>query len=154
MGGMETWIFAQRYPAMLDIAVPMACQPGEMSGRNWIMRRFIIDSIRNDPEWNNGNYTKPVRSAQFAAVYYAIRIHPVSFVPLTVRFSSPTNAGFENSKPPSRKRGGFAGSAPAITIGRPFSPSRFSEKSPPANCPARLRFASPASRPGRRTAVH
>ncbi len=72
MGGMETWIFAQRYPAMMDIAVPMACQPGEMSGRNWIMRRFIIDSIRNDPEWNNGNYTKPLRSAQFAAVYYSL----------------------------------------------------------------------------------
>ncbi len=72
MGGMETWVFAQRYPAMMDIAVPLACQPGEMSGRNWIMRRFIIDSIRNDPEWLNGNYTKPVRSAQFAAVYYSL----------------------------------------------------------------------------------
>jgi homoserine O-acetyltransferase/O-succinyltransferase len=72
MGGMETWTFAQRYPAMMDIAVPLACQPGEMSGRNWIMRRFIIDSIRNDPDWMNGNYTKPVRSAQFATVYYSL----------------------------------------------------------------------------------
>ena len=72
MGGMETWVFAQKYPAMMDIAVPMACQPSEMSGRNWMMRRFIIDSIRNDPEWNHGNYTKPLRSAQFAAAYYSL----------------------------------------------------------------------------------
>jgi homoserine O-acetyltransferase len=60
MGGMETWIWAQKYPRAMDIAVPMASLPVEMSGRNWIMRRLIIDSIRNDP-----------KSAQFAAVFYA-----------------------------------------------------------------------------------
>jgi len=60
MGGMETWIWAQKYPRAMDIAVPMASLPVEMSGRNWIMRRLIIDSIRNDP-----------KSAQFASVFYA-----------------------------------------------------------------------------------
>ena len=72
MGGMETWIFAQKYPGMMDIAVPMASMPTEMSGRNWMLRRLIIDSIRNDPEWENGNYTKPLRSAQFASVFYGL----------------------------------------------------------------------------------
>jgi homoserine O-acetyltransferase len=43
-----------------------------MSGRNWMTRRLIIDSIRNDPEWMNGNYTKQPRSAQFASVFYGI----------------------------------------------------------------------------------
>jgi homoserine O-acetyltransferase len=43
-----------------------------MSGRNWMMRRLIIDSIRNDPEWMGGNYTKQPRSAQFASVFFAI----------------------------------------------------------------------------------
>ncbi len=70
MGGMQTWIWAQRYPEVMDIAVPMASLPTEMSGRNWIMRRLIIDSIRNDPEWLNGNYTKQPRSLQFASVFY------------------------------------------------------------------------------------
>lgn len=71
MGGMQTWIWAQKYPSMMDIAVPMASLPTEMSGRNWMMRRLIIDSIRNDPEWMNGNYTKQPRSLQFASVFYA-----------------------------------------------------------------------------------
>lgn len=72
MGGMHTWIWAQKYPDFMDVAVPMASSPNEMSGRNWIMRRLIIDSIRNDPEWMNGNYTKQPRSLQFASVFYGI----------------------------------------------------------------------------------
>jgi homoserine O-acetyltransferase len=46
-----------KYPDFMDALVPMASQPSEMSSRNWIMRRLIIDSIRNDPDWNSGNYT-------------------------------------------------------------------------------------------------
>ncbi len=63
MGGMQVWNWAQKYADTMDIAVPMASLPTEMSGRNWMMRRLIIDSIRNDPEWMNGNYTKQPRSA-------------------------------------------------------------------------------------------
>jgi homoserine O-acetyltransferase len=72
MGGMQTWMWAQKYPEFMDVAVPMASLPTEMSSRNWMMRRLIIDSIRNDPEWMNGNYTKQPRSVQFASVFYAI----------------------------------------------------------------------------------
>jgi homoserine O-acetyltransferase/O-succinyltransferase len=72
MGGMHTWIFAQKYPGFTDIAVPMASLPTEMSGRNWMLRRLIIDSIRNDPEWKIGHYTSPLRSAQFASVFYGL----------------------------------------------------------------------------------
>jgi len=50
----------------------MASQPTEMSSRNWMLRRLITDSIRNDPEWNGGNYTKQPRSAQFASVFFGI----------------------------------------------------------------------------------
>ena len=70
MGGMEIWIWAQKYPKSMDIAVPMASLPIEMAGRNWILRRLITDSIRNDPEWMNGNYTKQPKSAQFASVFF------------------------------------------------------------------------------------
>jgi homoserine O-acetyltransferase len=72
MGGMQTWIWAQKYPDFMDAAVPMASLPTEMSSRNWILRRLIIDSIRNDPEWMNGNYTRQPRSAQFASVFYGV----------------------------------------------------------------------------------
>jgi homoserine O-acetyltransferase len=70
MGGMQTWIWASKYPGFMDIAVPMASLPVEMSGRNWMLRRLIIDSIRNDPSWANGNYTQQPRSLQFASVFY------------------------------------------------------------------------------------
>ena len=72
MGGMHVWTWVTRYPDAMDIAVPMASQPVGMSSRNWMMRRFIIDSIRNDPAWQNGNYTKQPPSAKFASVYFAI----------------------------------------------------------------------------------
>jgi homoserine O-acetyltransferase len=72
MGGMNTWLWAQKYPDFMDIAVPMASLPTEMSGRNWMMRRLIIDSIRTDPEWMNGNYTRQPRSAQLASVFFGI----------------------------------------------------------------------------------
>lgn len=71
MGGMETWLMAQKYPGFMDVAVPMASQPMEMASRNWILRRLITDSIRNDPEWMGGNYTKQPKSAQFASVFYS-----------------------------------------------------------------------------------
>jgi homoserine O-acetyltransferase len=72
MGGMKTWIFAQKYPGFMDIAVPMASLPVEMSSRNWMLRRLIIDSIRNDPGWMNGNYSTQPRSVQFASVFYGL----------------------------------------------------------------------------------
>jgi len=72
MGGMQTWIWAQKYPGFMEVAVPMASLPTEMASRNWMTRRLIIDSIRNDPEWMNGNYTRQPRSAQFASVFFGI----------------------------------------------------------------------------------
>lgn len=72
MGGMQTWIWAQKHPEFIDIAVPMASLPVEMSGRNWMLRRLITDSIRSDSTWLNGNYTQQPRSAQFASVFYGM----------------------------------------------------------------------------------
>ena len=72
MGGMQTWIWAQKHPDYMDVAVPMASLPTEMSGRNWMMRRLLAESIRNDPEWMNGNYTKQPRGFQLASVFFAV----------------------------------------------------------------------------------
>ena len=72
MGGMESWIWGVTYPDFMDALAPMASQPTEMSSRNWMMRRLIIDSIRNDPECKGGEYTAQPRSAQFASVFYGI----------------------------------------------------------------------------------
>ncbi len=72
MGGMQTWLWGIKYPDYMDLLVPMASSPTQMSGRNWMMRRMIIDSIKNDPEWQGGNYTKQPKSLQFASVYFNI----------------------------------------------------------------------------------
>jgi homoserine O-acetyltransferase len=72
MGGMHTWLWAQRYPDMMDIAVPMASLPTEMSGRNWMTRRLIIDSIRNDPDWQGGYYARQPKGVQRAVVFYGL----------------------------------------------------------------------------------
>jgi homoserine O-acetyltransferase/O-succinyltransferase len=72
MGGMHTWIWGVKYPDFMDALVPMASQPTEMSSRNWMMRRLIIDTIRNDPEWAGGNYTTQPRSLRVANVFYGV----------------------------------------------------------------------------------
>ena len=72
MGGMHAWIWGAKYPEFMDTLVPMASQPSALSGRNWMTRRLITDSIRNDPDWNNGNYATQPRSARFASVFYGI----------------------------------------------------------------------------------
>jgi homoserine O-acetyltransferase len=58
MGGMLTWLWGETYPGFMDLLVPLASQPTAMSGRNWIQRRMQIESIRNDPDWNGGDYAE------------------------------------------------------------------------------------------------
>ena len=58
MGGMKTWMWGETYPDLMDGLVPIASQPIQISGRNWINRRIRIEAIKNDPEYNGGNYTK------------------------------------------------------------------------------------------------
>jgi homoserine O-acetyltransferase len=70
MGGMQTWMWAVKWPEFTDIAVPMACQPTQMSGRNWMMRRLLVESIRSDPEYLGGNYTKQPHALHIASVFF------------------------------------------------------------------------------------
>src|SRR3984893_16928880 len=61
MGGMHTWLWGVKYPDFMDALVPMAAQPTEMAARNWMLGRVMLETIRNDPDYNNGNYTSPPR---------------------------------------------------------------------------------------------
>jgi homoserine O-acetyltransferase len=56
MGAMHTWVFGYRYPDFMDALMPLACLPIEIAGRNRIFRKMIIDAIKDDPTWDNGNY--------------------------------------------------------------------------------------------------
>ncbi|WJR77090.1 alpha/beta fold hydrolase [Bradyrhizobium sp. NP1] len=72
MGGMHAWIWGTRYPGMMDALVPMASQPTEMAARNWMLRRMMIETIRNDPDYAGGNYTAPPRMMKYAIAAYRI----------------------------------------------------------------------------------
>lgn len=66
MGAMHCWIWGEKYPGFMDGLVPLASAPTEIAGRNRIMRKMIIDSIRNDPEWKNGDYATQPRGLENA----------------------------------------------------------------------------------------
>jgi homoserine O-acetyltransferase len=72
MGGMHAWLWAVKYPEFMDAAVPMACQPSEMSGRNWMMRRMLIDAVRKDPDWKGGDYETQPRAVRVANAFWGI----------------------------------------------------------------------------------
>lgn len=72
MGGMQTWIWGEKHPDMMDALVPMASLPNELSGRNWMMRRILIESIKNDPAWNKGNYTQQPPTLKTASIMFSI----------------------------------------------------------------------------------
>lgn len=72
MGGMNTWLWASRYPDYMDALVPMASQPSEMASRNWMLRRMMLETIRSDPDYNNGNYTTQPRFLKIASVFFGI----------------------------------------------------------------------------------
>ncbi|MDB5610159.1 MAG: alpha/beta hydrolase family protein [Bradyrhizobium sp.] len=58
MGGMNAWQYAEAYPDAVAGVMPVVSFPIKVSGRNLLWRRMVIDDIRSDPEWNDGNYTK------------------------------------------------------------------------------------------------
>jgi len=72
MGGMHAWIWGEMYPDFMDVLVPMGSQPVAMSGRNWVLRRMLIDAIKADPAWNNGNYTEEPPTFKYVATFFSL----------------------------------------------------------------------------------
>jgi homoserine O-acetyltransferase len=46
MGGMQTWMWGERYPAMMDALLPIASLPERVGGRNLLWRRLLIKIIQ------------------------------------------------------------------------------------------------------------
>jgi homoserine O-acetyltransferase len=63
MGCMHSWVWGETYPDFMDALMPLACQPVELAGRNRMWRKMVIDGIREDPDWKNGEYTTEPRAA-------------------------------------------------------------------------------------------
>ncbi len=89
MGGMHSWLWSEMYPDFMDASMPLASLPIEISGRNRYFRRMVIDPIRNDPDWMNGEYTtQPVRGLT-TALYTLIMM---GTAPLQMQKTMPTKA--------------------------------------------------------------
>jgi homoserine O-acetyltransferase len=69
---MHSWIWGVKYPDMMDALAPMASQPTAMASRNWMLRRMMLETIRNDPDYNGGNYTGQPRMMKYAINAFAI----------------------------------------------------------------------------------
>lgn len=67
MGGMHTWLWGEEHPAFMDALMPLASLPTQISGRNRVWRRIIIDAIRGAPDWQNGDYHAQPHGLSIAA---------------------------------------------------------------------------------------
>ena len=72
MGGMQAWLWAEQHPDFADGFVPMASQPSAMASRNWMMRRLMVETIRNDPTYAGGNYTTAPHSLPYAIASFGV----------------------------------------------------------------------------------
>jgi homoserine O-acetyltransferase/O-succinyltransferase len=86
MGCMHTWLWGERYSDSMDALMPLACQVGPVSGRNRIWRDMLMDSIRNDPQWRNGEY-KEQPPGLTGAIYMLII---AGSVPLQMQKTAPS----------------------------------------------------------------
>jgi homoserine O-acetyltransferase len=69
MGAMHTWLWGEMYPDFMDALMPLASAPVEIAGRNRMFRAMIMQAIKGDPAWNNGEYTTPPVNGLIAAQY-------------------------------------------------------------------------------------
>jgi len=73
MGCMHTWMWAERFPEFVDALMPLACLPVQIAGRNRVWRELIMDAIRSDPQWLQGEYrSEPLSALRSAAAILLI----------------------------------------------------------------------------------
>jgi homoserine O-acetyltransferase/O-succinyltransferase len=73
MGCMHSWMWGETYAYFMDALMPLACQPVPIAGRNRIWRKMVIDGIRQDPDWKNGDYAvEPRAGLQIGADFLVI----------------------------------------------------------------------------------
>ncbi len=78
MGGMHTWLWGELHPEFMDALMPLASLTTQISGRNRAWRRVIIDAIRNDPGWHDGDYaTQPPSLRTAAEMLWFMSSNPV-----------------------------------------------------------------------------
>jgi len=88
MGAMHTWVWGEMYPDFMDALIPLASAPVEIAGRNRMFRAMIIQAIRGDPDWKNGEYSTPPVNGLIAAQY---ALWMMTSSPLQLHKANPTH---------------------------------------------------------------
>jgi homoserine O-acetyltransferase len=73
MGGMHTWLWGELHPDFMDALLPLASLPVEIAGRNRMWRKTVIDAIRTDPDWRDGEYTTQPQGLRIALAVLALQ---------------------------------------------------------------------------------
>ena len=82
MGGMHTWLWGVKYPDFMDVLVPMASQPTAMAARNWMLRRMMIETIRNDPDYNERRLHQAAAHDEICRQRLRLRHRPAARSPI------------------------------------------------------------------------
>jgi homoserine O-acetyltransferase len=78
MGGMHTWLWGEQHPQFMDALMPLASLPTQISGRNRVWRKTIIDAISHDPDWQGGEYqTEPPSLRTALQMIWLVGSNPV-----------------------------------------------------------------------------
>jgi homoserine O-acetyltransferase len=78
MGGMHTRVWAEQHPHFMDALMPLASLPTQISGRNRVWRKTIIDALTHDPDWKSGDYSSEPPSLRTAlAMIWLVGSNPV-----------------------------------------------------------------------------
>jgi homoserine O-acetyltransferase len=87
MGCMHTFMWGEAYPDFMDALMPLACLPVQIAGRNRLWRNLVIQAIRKDPEWMQGEYkSEPLGALRTAAGLLLI----AGSAPIQMQLSLPT----------------------------------------------------------------
>jgi homoserine O-acetyltransferase len=87
MGCMHSFVWGETYPDFMDALMPMACLPIQISGRNRVWRKMVMDAIREDPEWKGGEYKEEPKAAVRVALDFLI---VAGSAPIQMQKSFPT----------------------------------------------------------------
>jgi homoserine O-acetyltransferase len=101
MGCMHSWVWAETYPDFMDALMPLACLPVQIAGRNRLWREMVMDGIRHDLDWKNGDYTTEPRAALEIGTDFLLI---AGSAPLLMQTNLPTRDDADKYLEDSRKR--------------------------------------------------
>lgn len=73
MGCMHSFMWGEQHVDFVDQMLSLACLHLPISGRNRLWREMVVDGIRTDPAWQQGEYREqPMHALRLAADLWAI----------------------------------------------------------------------------------